>query len=375
MIFVGHGLAFGVWAGSVPRIRDLWTLRDGLLGLVLLGLSLGALAAMPIGGWLARNYGPARVALVAGLVSAPLLLGPALVHGLPVSQAVGRVALIASTVAFGLAAGTMNIAMNAEASAVERRAGRAIMSSVHGGWSLGGLLGSGVAATCTAIGFSTLATLATGSLLVASLVAGAGALLTAKTSVRAKVRAAEREPTAPVRSLLALGAMAAICFTLEGALADWSGVFMLDVHAVPVAAAAATYSGIALAMLLARLGGDATRRKLGAVAVTRLGGGVTAMAMSAVLLVGPAPLAFLGFALVGLGVANIVPVVFSAAGARAGAGGITVVASIGYAGLLGGPPVIGFAAQALTLRVALWLLVAGAVTLTLLAGSVSPSKS
>ena len=375
--FVGHGLAVGVWAGSVPRLRELWALRDGPLGLVLLGVALGALAAMPVSGRLSSRFGAARVAIVGGFLFALLLSTPASTHALGLPPVAGWVVLLASAGLLGLAAGIMDIGMNADASAVERRSKRVIMSGLHAFWSVGSFLGSGIAAGGAALGVSLAGTLAAGGLVLATLAGLSGIVLWASSRPETKAERVAGRARIDVRAMLALGAMAALCFSLEGALADWSGVFMRDVHGVSAAVASLALTAVAFAMMLARFGGDATRRRIGAVALVRFGGGLAAVAMATTLLVPSVPLALFGFAVVGLGIANSIPVLFSAAGDRAGAGGIAMVASLGYAGLLAGPPVIGFTAQVLTLPVALWLVVLGGVALALFAGSVTvpPARS
>lgn len=368
-IFVSHGMEFGTWAGSVPRLRELWALRDGPLGLVLLTLALGALAAMPIGGRLAARFGAARVAIAGGCLFALLLPMPALTHEFGLQPPAGWIVLLASAALVGLAAGTMDIGMNAEASAVERRGKRVIMSGLHAFWSVGGLAGSGIAAGGAAWGVSLAGTLEIASLVVAILIGGAAAVLWRSSRPETKAeRAATRGVS--VGALAALGVMAALCFSLEGALADWAGLFLRDVHGVSAAVASATFSGVAFAMVVARFAGDLTRHRIGPVGLVRVGSVVAAVTMAMTLLVPSTPLAVLGFAVVGFGLANVIPVLFSAAGSRGGAAGIATVASVGYAGLLAGPPIIGFAAQMFTLTAALWLVVLGSVALALLADAV-----
>ncbi len=375
-LFVCHGLEFGTWAGSVPRLRELWALRDGPLGLVLLGIALGALAAMPLGGRLAARFGAARVAIVGGGLFALLLPSPALTHELGLPPLAGWAVLLASAGLVGLAAGTMDIGMNAEASAVERRGKRVIMSGLHAFWSVGGLAGSGIAAGGAAFGVSLAATLATAGLIVAVLTGGAAIVLWRSSRPETKAERAATRGGMSVGALGALGVMAALCFSLEGALADWSGLYMRDVHGVSAAVASATFSGVAFAMVVARFAGDVTRHRIGAVGLVRVGSLLAAVTMAMILLVPSMPLALLGFAVVGLGLANVIPVLFSAAGSRGGASGIAMVASVGYAGLLAGPPIIGFTAQTFTLPAALWLVVLGSVAVALLAGSVrSPAIS
>ena len=374
-IFVGHGLAVGTWAGSVPRLRELWALHDGPLGLVLLGVAVGALAAMPIGGRLATRFGSARVAMAGGCLFALLLSTPALTHELGLPPGAGWVVLLASAGLVGLAAGIMDIGMNAEASAVERRGKRVIISGLHAFWSVGAFVGSGFAAGGAALGVSLGGTLVAAGLTVAGLTAVAVAVLWRSSHAETKAERAATRAGVSVRALAALGVMAAISFSLEGALADWSGLFMRDVHGASAAVASATFSGVAAAMMVARFAGDTARHKIGSVGMVRVGSIAAAATMAVTLLVPSMPLALIGFAVVGFGLANVIPVLFSAAGSRGGAAGIATVASVGYAGLLAGPPIIGFAAQMFTLTAALWLVVLGSVALALLADVVRPAPA
>lgn len=373
-IFVAHGLVIGTWAGNVPRFRELWSLRDGPLGLVLLAIGVGALAAMPVGGRLSARYGGARSALVAGGLFAALAAVHASSHALGLGGAWAWPGLLGMGVVVGLGAGITDIAMNAEASALERQVSRVIMSGMHGGWSLGAFAGGGIAAGCAAVGVPVAGTMILTALIALLVLAGAAVVLWRGSRPESAASVA-RTPRPSLRMLATLGVMTAICFEIEGAMADWSGVFLRDTRDAPLAVASAAYSGVALAMMLARFGGDAVRRRIGPVAMTRGGGLLAACAMASALLVPSVPIAMIAFAVVGLGVANVVPVLFSAAGLRGGSAAIAVVASVGYAGLLLGPPLIGFAAQALTLPVALWLVAAGALVIAGLARAVHPNPS
>ena len=363
-VFLGNGIAFGAFAGNVARLREAAHLPDARLGLTLLAVSAGAVVAMPLTGRLAPRAGPALLCLIGGLAVMAALPLTAVAATSDASWPV----LLMTMALLGMSLGTMDVAMNARGSEVEVAWGAPIMSSFHAVWSVGGLTGSALAGVFAAAGWSLLAALAasgcaTGLLAMAALRLRRGD--TARATAPAKL-------VLPGRALAALCAIAAVCFTMEGAVADWIGVYLRTALSASQPAASAAYSAFAFAMACGRLGGDAVVRRFGPVASQRAGGALAAIGTAAGLSM-PTPVLAAGcFALVGLGVANIVPVMFSAAGRRAGAGGIAMSATTGYFGLMAGPPVIGLLAGATSLRAALLLVLAGALALIALAPAVSP---
>lgn len=360
-VFLGNGIGFGAFAGNVARLREAAHLPDGRLGLTLLAVSAGAVVAMPLTGRLAPRYGAAALCLAGGWA----LLAALPLSALVVAAGGSWLALLPAMLALGMSLGTMDVAMNARASAVEIGWGAPIMSSFHAIWSVGGLTGSALAGLFSALGWSLVASLALSGAVAAA--AATTALALRRDETRA---AAPPEFALPGRAMAALCAIATVCFMLEGAIADWLTVYLRTALGAAQATASAAYSAFALAMAAGRLAGDAAVRRLGPVATQRAGGALAAFGMAAGLLM-PGPLrAAACFTLVGLGVANIVPVMFSAAGRREGAPGIAMSATCGYFGLMAGPPVIGFLAQASSLRAALLLLLAGALALVALAPAV-----
>ncbi len=363
-VFLGNGIAFGAIAGNVPRLKEAAHLPDGLLGVILLAVSAGAVVAMPLTGRLAPRVGSARMALLGGLALVLTLPLPALV----VARGGSWPLLLAAMAALGMSLGTMDVAMNARGSEVEVGWGAPIMSSFHAVWSVGGLTGSALAGLFAAVGWSLLAALAVSG-------CATGALALAALPLRHGEQRRVGPPpllALPGRALAALCAIAAVCFTMEGAVADWIGVYLRGALAASPPVSSAAYSAFALAMACGRLGGDTVVRRFGPVATQRAGGALAAIGTAAGLSMPTPVLAAAAFALVGLGVSNIVPVMFSAAGRRAGASGIAMSATTGYFGLMAGPPVIGFLAQATSLRAALLLLLAGAAALIVLAPAVRP---
>ncbi len=363
-VFLGNGIAFGALAGNVARLREAAHLSDGQLGVTLLAVSLGAVAAMPATGRVAARTGPGVLCLAGGLALIAALPLPALV----IASGAPWLALLAAMVLLGVSLGTMDVAMNARGSEVERGWGKPIMSSFHAVWSAGGLTGSAMAGVFAGSGWSLLAALATSGC------ASGLCALAALRLVSGKGLPAARGPrfALPDRAMASLCAIAAVCFTMEGAIADWLSVYLRQALSAPEATAGAGYSAFALAMACGRLAGDGVVRRFGPVATQRAGGVLAAIGTAGGLLMPTPILAAAAFALVGLGVANIVPVMFSAAGRREGPSGIAMAATAGYFGLMAGPPVIGFLAQETSVRAALLLELAGAAALIALAPAVRP---
>ena len=346
-VFVANGTAFGAWAGNIPRLREAAGLDNAALGIVLLCLSLGAVAAMPVIGRYAARLGTARACWMSALALGAALVLPASVQG--------WWALLGSAALLGAALGGLDVCMNAHAAAMERRWGAAIMSSFHAGWSLGQMAGATLAGVLAATG-----------LVPAMAVPGA---LIAVVGLSALLLPDERPDAAevvrfawPSRPVLLLCALIALCFAIEGGAADWSGVYLRTVLGVGESMASTSLVVFAGAMVVFRLWGDAVVRRLGPGRTIVWGSGLAAVGLAAALMAPGVWTASMGFALVGAGVANIVPVVFSAAGAR-GAAGVSTVATAGYGAVMAGPPLIGFVSQEFGLRVGLMLLVAGAAVM------------
>ncbi|WP_207486048.1 MFS transporter [Arenibaculum pallidiluteum] len=360
-VFFANGLGIGAWAAAIPRLQDALSLSAGRLSLALLAFAAGAVVSMPAVGILASRIDTGHTTLAGGLAFALALLCPPLAGDL--------VLLCAAAFVVGAANGTVDVSMNAHASGIERQWGTPIMSSFHAAFSLGGFAGAGLGAALAALNpeAGALAGLWGPGLLAAGIVAaGARALGTGWRPAPSGALAT------PGRAALALCAVALVCMLIEGAMADWSAVYLSESGAG--AAAAAGYAAFSLAMVAGRLLGDRVVAAVGAPGVV-LGGGAMAAAGLALAAAVPAPVAAsAGFALVGLGLSNVVPAVFSAA-ARIGAtpaAGVAMAATAGYAGFLLGPVAIGGIASALGLRAGIVVLAGGAVLVALLASAVRP---
>ncbi len=361
--FAVDGLLFAAWVVRIPDVRNQVSASHSALGLALLCVSAGAVATMPAVSRLCLRYGsrPITVASLALLaVAVPL---PAHTHSV---AALGGVLLL-----FGAGYGGANVAMNSAAVEIVRELERPVMPSFHAGYSLGGLLGAGagglLASTLTAAQW-----LAAAGLLGLAVTAAAGVALLRSPAARP----VGGTPTGPAgttttggagRLLVLVLGLTALCTAYgEGAVADWTTLHLTDdVHA-GARVAAAGYVAYALAMTTGRIGGTWLSVRLGQHRVMLLGGLTAAAGMLLAALTPLVPLALAGFVLVGLGLANLFPLAIARAGAAGGPRGVALASTLGYGGMLIGPPVIGFLADATSLPLALTTVAASAAVAAVL---------
>jgi len=366
LFFFADGLLIGTWAARIPAVQDQADLTNTELGLALFAVSFGALAAMPVAGWLCGRLGSRRVTIAALLGGGAALFLASLASGL------GGVS--AALFAFGAGFGALNVSANAQGLALERLYGRSILSSFHAAFSTGGLAGAGLGALAAGAGLGPRAHFGAVALAVAVAgLAGGNRLLAPAADDSGPKRTLVRPP----RPLLVLGAAAFFTLLAEGAVADWSAVYLSQSLGATAGVAALGYAGFSLAMAASRGVGDGLNGRFGPVALARGGGIMAALGLTLALLVGSTPAALVGFAAMGAGLGVVVPVLFRAAGSTPGVSagaGIAAVSTVGWLGFLAGPPAIGFAADAVGLRTALALVVLATVTLALLAGSAAPRR-
>lgn len=359
-LFLVDGMTFGVWAALIPFFQHRLGLSTGQLSGVLFGLVLGALVSMPIAGRLIAARGSRNVAFPAALgfsATLPLL-----------ALAPNWGALVAAATLFGMGKGALDVSVNAQGITVENAAGKPIFSSFQGFWSLGGLSAAVLLSLAMSGGFS-----------APSLVFGMAALLliaTLATFGRLLPDAAPRETAPPMWSfrlpgsrLLGLGALAFLALFSEGVLLDWSAVYARTVVNVPVAVAPIAFATFALCMAGGRFFGDALIARMGPSSTLRISGVLAALGIALAILWPGWATVLAGFALVGFGIANLVPVIFGAAGRvdPHGAGpSLATVTTIGYLGFLSGPPVIGLLAAYAGLPLAFGMVILfGAIIATL----------
>lgn len=357
-VFFANGTAWGLWAAQIPFVQERFELSKSTLGLVLLTGSIGVILSMLLMGQAIVRLGSARstrLGSVALCLAVPLpLLAP--------EAALLPVALFA----FGAASAAMDVSMNAHGTAIERELGRPIMSSLHAGWSFGGFAGAGAAGLATAAGVDPRA-----QVTIAAAVLLAGVLASLPALGPGSATAADTRFRLPSRPVVLLAVMCFLIMVTEGAMADWGGVYLRGDLGTGAGLAASAFAAFAAGMTIGRLTGDALNRRLGATRLLRAGSALAALALGTLLLAAQPAVALAGLVLVGVGVANSVPLLFSAAGGgdvETSGPSIAAVSSMGSIGFLVGPPLIGFLADATSLPAALSTLCAATGAVALLAG-------
>lgn len=366
ILFFLNGVILATWAARIPAIQSKLALSPGQLGIALLGAAAGALVAMNLSGYLAARFGSGSVTTVAAICLCVMLPLLALAPTLPV--------LIATLVLFGASNGSMDVAMNTQGVAVEKGYGRPILNSFHAFYSIGALVGAFAGGLVASRGISPWPHfLAIALLCVILTLSAIRFLLPARADAHGKSTTFAR----PTRALLALG-LVAFCVVLgEGAIADWSAIYLNGTLRTGAGLAVAGYAAFSIVMALGRGVGDQLTARLGAKTMVRLGGLIAAAGLTIALLVTWIPLVLLGFGMVGAGFSVVFPLTLSAAGRttkQASGTAIAAVATCGYVGLLAGPPVIGFAADVVGLRIALGFVVVLSLLAALFAYAVGSDR-
>lgn len=350
------GFVMAAWAPLVPLAKARAGLDDGTLGVLLLGLGGGSILAMPFAGYLTAHRGCRWTIVLAALLLCLLL--PLL------AVAPSALTLGLALALFGASMGLLDCAMNIQAVLVEKAGDNAVMSGFHGMYSVGGIAGAAGMTALLSLGFTPLS--ATG-VVVALVLIGlgyAGHALLAQGSERDGPLFA-----VPKGIVLFLGTLCFIVFLTEGAVLDWSAVFLVSVRDMDPALAGLGYAAFALTMTIGRLTGDAWVNRLGGARVVLFGGACAAVGVAIAVLVPGWAASLVGFALIGAGCSNIVPVLFSAVGRQqrmAQSAAVPAMVSLGYAGILLGPATIGLLAHWLSLS---WALASLIVLLLFVSGS------
>ncbi|WP_340052074.1 MFS transporter [Pseudomonas proteolytica] len=340
------GFGIAAWAPLVPYAKARAQLNEGTLGLLLLCLGVGSIIAMPVAGALASRFGCRRV------LSAGTIL---LCVALPMLATVSSIPLLmAGLFLFGAGLGTVDSTVNLQAVIVERASGKTMMSGFHGLFSLGGIVGAAGVSALLGLGFSPLsATLVVIVITLAALLKAAPHLLPYGSESSGPAFAI------PHGVVLFIGCLCFIVFLAEGAVLDWSAVFLSDERGLDEAYAGLGYAAFALTMTIGRLTGDAIVRRLGAKRVIVIGGLLATAGMLLATLLPAWETALLGYALVGAGCSNIVPVLYTAVGKQTIMPehiAVPAITTLGYAGILAGPALIGFIAHGSSLSVAFVLI-------------------
>ena len=345
LIFLVCGIGLSSWAPMVPFAKVNLGLDDAALGIVLLSLGAGAILTMPFSGMLINKYGSRKVTLAAATTIAlilPLLL-----------LASSAIELAIALFIFGAAIGSIDVAMNSHAVLVQNRYGKHIMSSFHGMFSLGGLIGSIGLGFLIKFGLSPT---------VAAVTISITLFLISVTHYKNLFPHSEEEtvdsfsfamPRGPV---LILGLMCFVFFLAEGALLDWSAVFLQFNRNFDPALSGLGYAAFSVAMAIMRLTGDKIIHKIGSSKIVIYGALLAAAGYFIAVMIPWSGAALLGFVLIGLGAANVVPVFFTAAGNVPNVPAsvsLAAVTTLGYSGQLAGPALIGFIAELTSLPIAL----------------------
>ncbi|WP_258002285.1 MFS transporter [Burkholderia sp. WAC0059] len=348
-IFFIAGFMYASWGVHVPTVRDRFHLDPALLSCALFAVAGGSIAAMTrIGPWIAR-VGTLRACLAGGLTMA---VSSTLILVVPAYWM-----LLVVLAAFGAGMATLDVAMNAEASAVEEALERPIMSSLHGMFSVGGMAGAAAGGALLAHGMApALHLLLAGALSAVVVVLACPAVLPPTPHEEQAASASGHGNRWRTPALWALGAIALIALIAEGAMYDWATVYMRDVVRATSATASAAYAAFSAGMAAGRFSGDAVRARFGAPQLVLASASLACLGMIGALLLPYTIPALAGFTLMGLGLANMMPVMFAAAARVKGvhaAEGLAHVAGLAYFGLLLGPVVIGGVTQATSLPVGL----------------------
>jgi MFS family permease len=365
-IFFANGALYGVWATQIPLAQIRLGLDPIVLSTALLMLGAGAVIAMTGSGWLIQRLGTALLIRISGVVFCATL---PFIPLAPNVWVLGAIVFL-----FGASGGCMDVAMNADASRVEKEAGRPYMSSFHGMWSLGGFVGAGLATLLLKLTEGSLQALIMAVVLFAVFLWGQRNLGAGRVAIAAGVsRSGALRPT-----LLAvlIGLMAALSFSGEGVVLDWAAIFLREhIGADPVLANAG-YSAFAASMAIMRFCGDAIRRRIEGVTLVRGGCILACIGLLLGPLSGNVYVGILGYALTGVGFSNIVPVLFSAAGALPRPEvQIAAVSTMGYAGLLAAPPLLGAVAHLTSLAGIFYVAAAGTLVIAFLAWACAPGAT
>jgi predicted MFS family arabinose efflux permease len=343
LTFLLSGMSLGAWAPLVPFARDRAGLEEAELGLLLLCFGLGSMLAMPLAGMMTTRKGCRFVSIAGGVLicaTLPLLATLSSFPGLALALAL-----------FGAGLGSIDVAMNVQGLLVEQDHGKPMMSGFHGLFSLGGIVSAALMGLLLWGGASPLAAV----LVIVALVAG-----TLGWHARHLLPYGADDPSAPFSwpswRVLIIGLLCFVALLVEGAILDWSAVFLNRAHQIDLSLAGAAYAVFSLTMAAGRFSGDALRKRFGAMKLLIGGGLLVLVGFVMAVLLQPWPLFMLGFALIGLGLSNTFPVYASVVGEQSvvPAGlAIAIITGIGYCGILLGPALIGFAAHFIGLREAL----------------------
>lgn len=367
LIFLINGTILASWISRIPAITSRHDLGKGEVGSLLMVIAVGAIISFAVAGASINRNGSPVTTIAFGMLFAAAL---ALVGVAPTVWLLVPVLLL-----FGAGNGGMDVAMNAQGVEVEQTLGRSIINSLHGFFSLGGVIGAATGALAAGLGVSP-----TIHLPLIGILALAGLLRLRVHLLPDTQEAAADEPVFawPPKAMWTLGVIAFCSAIAEGAIGDWSALYLDDHLDTGGGVAALGFAAFSLAMLIGRFAGDGLVDRFGAVSMVRTGATISSIGLAAGLLVDTVALMIIAFALVGLGVSVLFPLVFKSAASFPGVSrgrAVAGVATIGYTGFLVGPPVLGWIAEPTSLRVSLMIVVVLCATVALLAPATGRSRA
>jgi fucose permease len=346
-LFIMIGLLAGTWFSRIPAVTGKLDLDVGQIGLLLLFFSLGALVVFQVVGLVIARLGSHRVAHVAGFG----FVGAIALVALAPNAASFALALLLSGFAFG----GLNVALNAQGVTIERHLGRPIMNMLHGWFTTGMMVGSLLGGGAVAVGLDPVPHFAGMAVAAVAIVGVAGPRLLPDAPAPSRESTRRRSRLLP-RTLWPLATLAFCASVTEGAMCDWSALYIHDELGASEGTGAIAFAIFSLAVLIGRFGGDRAVVRLGSVGVVRAGSALAGAGVAAGLAAGTVPAGMIGFAALGLGVSVLTPLFYSIAGSRPdvpSAQGVAAVATCGMLGLLAGPPLLGNLADVTSLRMAL----------------------
>jgi MFS family permease len=370
--FIVLGVANSTWAARLPAIKAELHLSDGRLGLALFAVPAGSVLTLVFSGRIADRFGPVRVMRIAVLLVPAALVAIGFAHDLPW--------LMVIVACFGAVGGLLDVSMNACGTRLEAAYGRPILSSLHAGYSIAGLVGAGIGGIFAALSIGPLPTFATAAVVLVVLAVPAGREVKLPQVVpRADLPgAAPRRSAGQISVVIAIFGLLALCGQLgEGAAGDWSAVYIHVNLGSSAGVAAVGLAAFSVTMAAGRVVGDRLAHRFGPVALVRCSGLVAGLGLAGGLLIAAPAAAIAGFALLGAGLAGIFPQIVSATARldpeRAGRN-IGRIASVAYLGLLGGPVAIGAVASGVGLRDALLIPAALSLLVGILASVLGQQK-
>lgn len=394
-LFFLTGLCFASWASRIPAIQQKLGMSDGELGGLLLSLPVGSMLSMPVAGWMVSKYGSRTVVMIAGLLYAGVLPTLGLVEH--------TWQLFPCLILFGFCGNMANIAVNTQAVLVEAMYGRSIMASFHGLWSLAGFTGASIGTGMAVAGIVPYQHFLL-VMVMAIIIVGVSIRWAVRHDVKTEEVKAEKGgikylfpwmtrrllilKTAKGRSfafsvwsrqlmlympIIILGVIAFCSMICEGTMFDWSGVYFKKVIHAPEGYAGLGYTAFMSTMAAFRFIADWLTTRFGVKRMLQLSGILTAGGLLIAVTLPYFPTAIFGFLLVGAGVSSVVPLVYSTAGrSKTLSPGVSLaaVSTIGYLGFLMGPPLIGFVAEATSLRISFSIIALMGMCIALMSGKI-----